>query len=898
MKRFSFLWLFAVYSLLATAQVPNGFNYQAVARDSDGNLIVNKDIVVTAGIVSGPVPGFLIWEEMHEVRTNDLGYFSIVLCGDDQLRTGGTVDHVEEIPWISGNLSLSLKVNAGDGAVDLGDTPLHAVPYSMVSASLAQNTAANTLEIQANEYTLPGEALFIVRRQDGYPVFGVFEDGVRVFTDTLDTGKGIKGGFAVGGYSTGSKGIGQTYMAVTADSTRIYVNDLPDKGIKGGFAVGGYQTGKGTGPQDYLRVTQDSTRVYVNEKPNKGVKGGFAVGGYQTGSKGENGRFMSLEKENYFIGHNSGIAVTTGVYNSVMGYESGLNITTGNSNAYLGYQSGYSNDVGSGNLFLGYQTGYANTFGNYNTFLGYQSGFANDDGRSNTYLGSFTGYSNAGGNYNTFVGDSTGYHNTYGSNNTFLGTKVGLNNTIGSDNVFIGNNSGYLNKSGWANVFIGLNSGFMNDSSGRNVFIGTASGFSNIGGWDNIYIGTEAGHDNMDGAGNVFLGYGAGLRNEHGVRNIFIGNNAGVNEKGSNKLYITNWHSDSTNSIIWGDMGYGIGDWGNYKLRFNAPVGINIDPVVDLLSIYQTWGAGTISLFGEGGYPDFSAIKLHQGKEDRVHNYKLSHTIFGEFSLSRQNGGEYVPRLIIDSTGHFALNTFPEKQYTVLVMDTAAAYLTIRGEGNDYDFSGIRLESAGQAVKRAYYMTHSKKNTYYLIYEDGGNLSPRIQIDSLGRMGINQWDSLTEVLDVTGNARFRDVGSAASANDLRITADGTLTTSTSDARLKTNMQPIFNSLDKVLRLEGLTFNWKDDLRGTRDAGLVAQDVASIFPEAVFENPNDGYLGINYSRFPALFVEAIKEQQQLIHDQQQLIRGQQHAIDELEKRMKLLEQLVTGEVEGE
>ena len=113
---------------------------------------------------------------------------------------------------------------------------------------------------------------------------------------------------------------------------------------------------------------------------------------------------------------------------------------------------------------------------------------------------------------------------------------------------------------------------------------------------------------------------------------------------------------------------------------------------------------------------------------------------------------------------------------------------------------------------------------------------------------------------VTGNAQFTAVGSGATANDLRITSDGTLTTNTSDARLKTNIETLDTStLDKVLQLNPVSFNWLADPTGPRDLGFLAQDVQKLFPETVFTNATDGYMGINYSRFPSILAKAIQQE---------------------------------------
>ncbi len=134
-----------------------------------------------------------------------------------------------------------------------------------------------------------------------------------------------------------------------------------------------------------------------------------------------------------------------------------------------------------------------------------------------------------------------------------------------------------------------------------------------------------------------------------------------------------------------------------------------------------------------------------------------------------------------------------------------------------------------------------------------------------GNVGIGT-STPTVALSVVGNGQFTAVGSGASANDLRITADGTLTTSASDIALKMNLEALnattstssISILDKVLGLKPYKFNWKSEPNGAKDIGLIAQDVEGIFPEITFTNKVDGYKGINYSRLPVILVSAIQE----------------------------------------
>ena len=78
--------------------------------------------------------------------------------------------------------------------------------------------------------------------------------------------------------------------------------------------------------------------------------------------------------------------------------------------------------------------------------------------------------------------------------------------------------------------------------------------------------------------------------------------------------------------------------------------------------------------------------------------------------------------------------------------------------------------------------------------------------------------------------------------------------STSDINLKTNIHKIDNALNKILQLDGITFNWKKDNRPS--VGIIAQDVEKLFPELV--NEVNGEKTVNYNGLIGLLIEGIKE----------------------------------------
>jgi hypothetical protein len=91
---------------------------------------------------------------------------------------------------------------------------------------------------------------------------------------------------------------------------------------------------------------------------------------------------------------------------------------------------------------------------------------------------------------------------------------------------------------------------------------------------------------------------------------------------------------------------------------------------------------------------------------------------------------------------------------------------------------------------------------------------------------------------------------------------GTLTnTNPSDKRLKTNIIPITYGLSDILKLNPVSYNWKDGTNG-KQFGFIAQEVQEVMPDAV--KPGE-YLGLEKDAIYSALVNAIKEQQAQIND---------------------------------
>jgi hypothetical protein len=90
--------------------------------------------------------------------------------------------------------------------------------------------------------------------------------------------------------------------------------------------------------------------------------------------------------------------------------------------------------------------------------------------------------------------------------------------------------------------------------------------------------------------------------------------------------------------------------------------------------------------------------------------------------------------------------------------------------------------------------------------------------------------------------------------------------STSDRKLKTNLERIENALDKVEKINGYTFDWLSGYSEdtSRQIGMIADEVYDVQPELIAErtitlNGNEEQIKLlDYSKVTALLLEAIKE----------------------------------------
>jgi hypothetical protein len=176
-----------------------------------------------------------------------------------------------------------------------------------------------------------------------------------------------------------------------------------------------------------------------------------------------------------------------------------------------------------------------------------------------------------------------------------------------------------------------------------------------------------------------------------------------------------------------------------------------------------------------------------------------------------------------------------------------------------------------------------KDTTNYHGILVNGNAAPSVCFDtSTGT--TPEWK-----VGISGNNATKFAISKGTANDDKLTIDssgnaavsGNVTAYSSDERLKTNITPIENPIEKVKQLNGVEFDWKDNVeelgftpRVKHETGVIAQNVQSVIPDATPNAPfNEEYLTVQHEKIIPVLIEAIKEQQKQIDDLKQQINEQ-------------------------
>ena len=124
-----------ILSLNLLSQAPSRFNYQAVVRDSLGQLVSNAPIGIRISIMEGSSSGAIVYQERHDALSNTNGLFNI------EVGTGSEANGVfSDIEWGIHEYYYLVEIDILGGTnYSLSSThPFNSVPYALYAETSGQ----------------------------------------------------------------------------------------------------------------------------------------------------------------------------------------------------------------------------------------------------------------------------------------------------------------------------------------------------------------------------------------------------------------------------------------------------------------------------------------------------------------------------------------------------------------------------------------------------------------------------------------------------------------------------------------------------------------------------------------------------------------------------------------
>ncbi len=175
MNKLFFLILLILFGYLQMlAQVPEGFNYQAVARDATGNVRMNETINVRFTLQPG-VSAAPTWIETQTAQTDDYGVFTLTI--GNGTKVGGSASSFKNLDFSGGDYWIQVEVKDGSNYLIVGAIQKFlSVPYALIAKKSL--TAVNDLDTNAtNELQilkLSNDTLYLDR--GGFVFLGYYYD--------------------------------------------------------------------------------------------------------------------------------------------------------------------------------------------------------------------------------------------------------------------------------------------------------------------------------------------------------------------------------------------------------------------------------------------------------------------------------------------------------------------------------------------------------------------------------------------------------------------------------------------------------------------------------------------------------------------------------------------------
>jgi hypothetical protein len=174
-------------------------------------------------------------------------------------------------------------------------------------------------------------------------------------------------------------------------------------------------------------------------------------------------------------------------------------------------------------------------------------------------------------------------------------------------------------------------------------------------------------------------------------------------------------------------------------------------------------------------------------------------------------------------------------------------------------------------------------------YQAGYNLTTGSNNIDIGNVGV-AGESNTIRIGTKGTQKATVIagiyGTPVSGSPVVVSATGRLGVTVSSERYKTTITPMESNSEKLEQLRPVTFHLKTDPHGALQYGLIAEEVANVYPELVIRGEKGRIDGVRYDELTPILVNEVQQQKRTIGAQSEKIDAQAANIHDL--RMLVIE----------
>lgn len=405
----------------------------------------------------------------------------------------------------------------------------------------------------------------------------------------------------------------------------------------------------------------------------------------------------------------------------------------------------------------------------------------------------------------------------------------------------------YNLSNGQYDTAFGYASLYQNTTGSRDTAFGSDALFANSSGADNSAFGFDALSNNTTGSGNTALGDSALNNNSSGSSNTAAGesalfsNSTGLSNTAVGEGALTNNTTASYNTAV-----------GAVALFENTTGTQNTALGYDALGANTTGSGNTAA--GQYALPSNTT--------------GANNTAFGANALyfnttGKGNAAQGVNALYNNTTGIRNLGIGSNALYG----NTSGSY------------------NLGLGFDAGYNQTTGTDDIYIANQGVAGE-SQTLRLGTQGSAGVQGSGVLKAY--VAGVA-----GSPVTGSAVYISSSGQLGVLASSERFKTAIAAMGDSSEKLAALRPVTFKLKSDPEGTVQYGLIAEEVAKVYPELVVHGADGRINGVRYEELAPMLLNAVQKELRTQTLQAQRIAAQDRTIESLSAELREMRSRLAG-----